>query len=334
MTIALALLAGVIAYLIAYALIRHADRLRLIDEPNARSSHQKRTPRGGGAGIFAAGLLVGAWLAWRYAWPTGAYVLALSSVIAVIGFLDDLYSLTARSRLAVQIGCCGLLILAMMPVQIWPSAVEWLGLALLLVLGVWWINLFNFMDGIDAIAATQGIFMLGAATILSLLNAPEAASNPAWIWMVSLLAAIVGFLLLNWPPAKIFMGDVGSTYVAFMILAFAVFSVGQGWLYPSTWAILGALFFTDATITLLTRIARGERWHAAHRSHAYQRLSRRWQGHRPVVAFAVAFNVLWILPLALLSIYWDKFESLFILLAYAPVVVGVVRVGGGRPDAA
>lgn len=334
MTIYLALLAGVIAYLIAYALIRHADRLRLIDEPNARSSHQKGTPRGGGAGIFAAGLLVGAWLAWRYSWPTGAYVLALSSVIAVIGFLDDLYSLSARSRLAVQIVCSALLILAVMPTHLWPSAAGWLGLALLLALGVWWINLFNFMDGIDAFAATEGIFMLGAAAILSLLTSPEAASDPAWIWMVALLAAIVGFLMLNWPPAKIFMGDVGSTYLAFMIFAFAVISVEQGWLYPSTWAILGALFFTDATITLLTRIARGERWHEAHRSHAYQRLSRRWKGHRPVVALAIAFNVLWILPLALLSVYWDKFESLFILLSYAPVVWGVVRVGGGRPDAA
>lgn len=334
MIASLALLSATVSFVVAYVLIRNADKLSLLDVPNARSSHQTSTPRGGGAGIFLAGTAMGAYLAWSHAWPLGGYVLALASIVAITGFLDDVYSLSARSRLLVQFFCCSLLYISAVPSALPVSPIGWIMLAMLLVLGVWWINLFNFMDGIDAIAATQGIFMLGAAAAISVLNAPEARFDPAWQWMLLLAAGVMGFLLLNWPPARIFMGDVGSTYLAFMVLALAIMSVSNGWLRGSTWAILGAVFFADATITLLTRMARGQRWHEAHRSHAYQRLARRWNSHRSVVALTITFNLLWALPLGLSTMAWVKYEYLFVLITYSPLVMGVMLLGGGKPDAA
>jgi Fuc2NAc and GlcNAc transferase len=89
---------------------------------------------------------------------------------------------------------------------------------------------------------------------------PDVVADPAWIWMLCIAAATVGFLLFNWPPAKIFMGDVGSTYLAFMIFALALFSVQAGWLSCAAWLVLAVVFATDATVTLLTCMARGERW--------------------------------------------------------------------------
>lgn len=335
MTLVLALISGAIAYSTAYALIRQAARWRLLDIPNTRSSHSRTTPRGGGAGIFFASTAIGAYLVWQHSLSLGWWVLALSTTIAATGFLDDLYSLSARSRFGIQIVCCAALLMTALPGTLGQAAaVNWLLLGLLLVLGVWWINLFNFMDGIDAIAATQAIFMLGAAAFLAALAAPSSVLDPAWLWMLATLAGTFGFLLLNWPPARIFMGDVGSTYLAFMIFSFAIISVSRGWLPWSTWVILGSAFIVDATITLLIRMARGEKWHQAHRSHAYQRLARRWASHLPVVLLLIAFNILWILPLALSTIYWQQFQFAAILLAYAPLALGVLFAGGGQSDAA
>ncbi|MCF7767863.1 MraY family glycosyltransferase [Achromobacter pulmonis] len=333
MILLLVLLAGAIAYSVAYALIRHAAWLRLLDVPNRRSSHSTATPRGGGMGIFAAGTSVGMYLVYQYSLPLGWQVLVLSTVIAATGFLDDLYSLSARARFAIQTLCCALLLVAALTNQTWPTHfMIGLQLGLVLVLGVWWINLFNFMDGIDGIAATQAIFMLGAAALIASASTPNSQSEPVWLWMVATLAGVMGFLLLNWPPARIFMGDVGSTYLAFMIFSFAIISISDNWLHWSTWVILGAAFAVDATITLLTRMLRGEKWHQAHRSHAYQRLARRWASHRSVVALLIAFNILWVLPLAFSTMYWDQFQYAAIMLAYAPPVAGVLLAGGGQSD--
>jgi Fuc2NAc and GlcNAc transferase len=97
---------------------------------------------------------------------------------------------------------------------------------------------------------------------------------------------------------------------------------------------LGALFAADATVTLVTRIARGERWHHAHRSHAYQRLSRRWRAHQPVTLLAIAINLLWLAPLAWACQLWPDFAWLIVAIAYAPLLAGAFALGAGRPDGA
>ena len=128
-----------------------------------------------------------------------------------------------------------------------------------------------------------------------------------------------------WPPAKIFMGDVGSTWLGFMLFALALLSVQACWLSYATWLVLAAVFVADATVTLLTRLLRGERWYEAHRNHVYQKLARRWGGHRPVTLLAVGINVLWLAPLAWACAAWPQWTFGWVLLAYAPLVVGAIE---------
>jgi Fuc2NAc and GlcNAc transferase len=207
---------------------------------------------------------------------------------------------------------------------------------LLLLAGVWWINLFNFMDGIDGIAGSQAVFMLLAGAGLAAWGRPDVTADPIWILMLCMAAAAIGFLCLNWPPARIFMGDVGSTYLAFIISALALATVQAGWLSYPVWLVLGAMFVSDATVTLLTRMIRHERWHAPHRSHAYQRLARHYgksgHTHLPVTLLTIGINILGLAPLAWACLAWPQWAWGFVVLAYAPLLAAVIALGAGKPD--
>jgi Fuc2NAc and GlcNAc transferase len=261
----------------------------------------------------------------------------LSLLVAAVGLYDDIRGLSVRIRFIAQLlACIGLLItLSPPPVLGLPGGFVLSGLPLLFILcafGVWWVNLFNFMDGIDGIAGGQGFFMLLFGAAAGLLAGPASLDQPLWWWLAGLAAATLGFLLHNWPPARIFMGDVGSTYLAFMILALALLSVGAGWMTYAAWLIIGAGFVADATVTLLRRMLAGERWYEAHRSHAYQILARRWRSHRAVSLLLLAVNAMWLAPLAWLSIQWPSWAWFFVLAAYGPLVAGAIFVGAGGVD--
>lgn len=333
-----------IAWGVAAWVRRRAEALRLVQIPNHRSSHVQPTPNGGGLGIVVAGSLAGLGLVLFLGWWLGGFVLGCAAVLAAVGLRDDMAHLPARVRFGVQVAVCvGLLVaLGDMPALALSVGLEfqvtgWILFGLLLLAGVWWINLFNFMDGIDGIAGTQAVFMLLAGAVLAAWSQPEAMSSPAWLLMLFVVAATVGFLLLNWPPAKIFMGDVGSTWLAFMVFALALLCVQAGWLSYAAWLVLAAVFVTDATVTLLTRMLRGERWYEAHRSHAYQRLSRRWQGdrkvgHRSVTLLVAAINGLWLAPWAWACVQWPVGSVAFVVAAYLPLVLASLWLGAGRPD--
>ena len=333
-----------IAWGVAAWVCRRAEALRLVQIPNHRSSHVQPTPNGGGLGIVVAGSLAGVGLVLFSGWVLGGFVLGFAAVLAAVGLRDDIKHLPARVRFGVHVVVCvGLLVaLGDMPALALRVGLEfqvmgWILFGLSLLAGVWWINLFNFMDGIDGIAGTEAVFMLLAGAVLAAWSQPEAMSSPAWLLMLFVVAATVGFLLLNWPPAKIFMGDVGSTWLAFMVFALALLSVQSGWLSYATWVVLAAAFVTDATVTLLTRILRGERWYEAHRSHAYQRLSRRWQGdrkagHRSVTLLVAAVNGLWLAPWAWACVQWPAGSVAFVVAAYLPLVLTALWLGAGRPD--
>lgn len=329
---------------VAAWVLRRAETLRLVQMPNHRSSHDYPTPNGGGLGIVVAGSLAGIALVLLSGWMVGGLLLGLAAVLAAVGLRDDMAHLPARVRFGVQVVVCvGLLVvLGDMPafalsVGLESQVTGWILFGLLLLAGVWWINLFNFMDGIDGIAGMQAIYMLLTGAVMALWANAEAVSSPVWMWMLCIAAAAVGFLLLNWPPAKIFMGDVGSTWLAFMVFALALLSVQSGWLSYAAWLVLAAVFVTDATVTLITRMLRGERWYEAHRSHAYQRLSRRWQGdrkvgHRSVTLLVAAVNVLWLAPWAWACMQWPAGSVAFMVAAYLPLVLAALWLGAGRPD--
>jgi Fuc2NAc and GlcNAc transferase len=142
----------------------------------------------------------------------------------------------------------------------------------------------------------------------------------------------VGFLLWNWPPAKIFMGDVGSGYLGYVIAVLALAAARDDPVALWVWLILGGVFFVDATVTLVRRVLRGDRIHQAHRSHAYQWLARRWGSHRRVIVIVTILNLLWLLPCAFLATLHPDHAVAIAVVALAPLVALAFAAGSGRRE--
>jgi len=256
---------------------RVAFKMGLKDVPNDRSAHVRPTPRGGGLVVVLLWLASISYLTIARGWdPLTFLPLVIGGlIVAAAGFLDDLYGLSPVLRLLLHILASCICVWALhrdaltnlggfldTPV----SLVFMIGLQVLSI--AWAINLFNFMDGTDGIAATEGIlvFVMGGA-FLSLSAKPELALT-AWL----LASALAGFLVRNWPPAKVFMGDVCSGFLGYAIAAIALIGEKNSGPPAILWWMLLSFFFFDASITLCRRFLRGEKWYAAHKIHAYQRL--------------------------------------------------------------
>lgn len=330
------LVAALLAWLAVAVVIRRSPVLGLLDRPDHRSSHTAVTPTGGGIAIVAVGTLAGCAALAGGAWKPGWLALLLALLLAGFSLRDDIRPLGAGTRLAVQsVAVAGLLaaVSADAPSSLPFASILGGGGAFVFVLlgGLWWINLFNFMDGIDGLAASEALFLLVVAAMLA--SGAGIGDEPVTLWMLCVAAATAGFLAHNWAPARIFMGDVGSTYLGFMILAFALWTVLDGRLSVPVWLVLAALFVTDATVTLVVRLMRGERPHEAHRSHAYQRLARRWRRHDRVSLVAMLVNLLWLAPLAMLAASHPRIGWAIVALAYTPVVFAIGWCGAGRAEA-
>ncbi|HEY2400293.1 MAG TPA: glycosyltransferase family 4 protein [Steroidobacteraceae bacterium] len=325
-----------VAFLLTFVMRRISLERGLMDVPNERSSHAIPTPRGGGVAIvigsivaFAVLSAVGAVDFRLFAALTGGGV-----AVAAVGLIDDRRALSARVRLVVHSAAA-----------LW--ALAWLGepcrphpgglgsvpeVAAYVVAGlgiVWTLNLYNFMDGIDGIAASEAVFVSWAGALLVLLTggSPSVAATA-----LAFGSACWGFLLWNWPPAKIFMGDVGSGYLGYMIAVLALAASRDSPLSLCTWLILGGAFFVDATVTLAHRLLRGEQVYEAHRSHAYQWLARRWGSHKSVTLTVIALNVLWLLPCAIFSAFYPGQALWMVLVALVPLAIIVILAGAGRRE--
>jgi UDP-N-acetylmuramyl pentapeptide phosphotransferase/UDP-N-acetylglucosamine-1-phosphate transferase len=278
----LALLAG-ISLLGTVIARRYALRRDLLDHPGERRSHVVSTPRGGGIGIVFAMLVAMGALAWRDHGQAAAMALAATGLLLVagIGWLDDHRPLSPWPRLAVHaIAACLLGAVAYRASGQAEAALFAFALAMVLV------NIWNFMDGIDGIASLQALVVACACALL--------ARDPSSRWLsLALAAACLGFLPMNLPRARIFLGDVGSGALGY-ILALAMVLAATGTGRPaslSTWMLVllpASAFLVDAALTLVSRIVRGERWWTPHVGHAYQRWARVVGSHWPVTfAYAV-----------------------------------------------
>jgi Fuc2NAc and GlcNAc transferase len=325
------LLVGIATWFLTGVLRHYAIAHRLLDVPNARSSHHVSTPRGGGAAIVLATSLALAWLSWSGGLGMPVGVLVASVLVATVGFVDDHRPLPATVRLVGHFTAAALAVASLggAPPLTLSGHVVTLGpagdvVAALFV--VWLLNLTNVKDGIDGITGSQVLTVCAVGAALYFLVAP---GSGRWREPAVLAGAAAGFLVWNWPPARIFMGDVGSGYIGFLV---AVLSLRAASVAPAlgwSWLILSGVFIVDATTTLLRRAARGERLFEAHRSHAYQHLALAWGSHRAVTLVVVGINTIWLAPLALLvATQWlDGFVGL--VLAYLPLTIGVVRLGAG-----
>lgn len=324
---------GLLAFAVTRFIRRHAAGLGLIAEPNERSSHATPTPSGGGLGIVAGGTLGAVALVWSL--PGWAFVVAvLSLAIALIGFLDDRRPVAPSLRLFSQFLLVGILVWVLGPIELSERIAPTLPIELItlaLVVGaVYWVNLFNFMDGIDGLAASEALFLLGAGVWLALDGGAVFGSE--LMWLAAIAAATLGFLVLNWPPARIFMGDAGSTYLGFMIALGALATIATGDLSLWQWLILAAVFVTDTTVTIARRLLLGENPLTAHRRHAYQRLSRRFGGHLPVTATIMVLNLVGLLPLAWWAGRNPDSAGLAALAAYLPLALLALVGGAGAPE--
>jgi Fuc2NAc and GlcNAc transferase len=331
--LALPLATAVAASALTGLLHRYAIRSGMLDRPNERSSHSLPTPRGGGVAIvIASGIAILALALLRVVEPHLATALLGGGIaVAVVGFLDDRHHVSVRVRLAIHVAaavwallwlCWGLVVGGR------QECFNSLGIIFGVLAVVWTLNLVNFMDGIDGIAASEAVFVAWSGCGLALYGGEPGSAAIS----LAFGAACLGFLLWNWPPAKIFMGDAGSGYIGFVIAVVALDAAARGAVALSVWAILGGVFIVDATVTLIRRMIAGESLHVAHRSHAYQRLARRWQSHRRVTVAVVMINLFWLLPWATAASLHPNWTAWVMAVALVPLVVITLAVGAGQRD--
>jgi UDP-N-acetylmuramyl pentapeptide phosphotransferase/UDP-N-acetylglucosamine-1-phosphate transferase len=279
---ALAVATGLLACLTTRLLIPVLARREILDRPNERSSHRVPTPRGGGIAVIGSVLLAWTVLARTESVPSGVVGITLGAVLlATVSWLDDLRGLSPVVRLLTQAAAVAIGIFVL------PGPRDLFYLAAIGLVWIWWINLFNFMDGIDGLAGSEAaaigagllLFACVGAGVDPTLRALAAAST----------GAVIGFLVWNWSPAKIFLGDVGSVPLGY-ILGFLLLdlAVRGHWRIA---LILPLYFLADATITLARRSLRGERVWQAHREHFYQQAVRRGLSHAAVVKRVIAADL-------------------------------------------
>ena len=266
-----------------------------LDQPNARSLHVRLTPRTGGLavilGVLVTGLIAGVSVAW---------LLLLLTLVAV-SLVDDIRGLSVFWRLFAQLMVCGIFVF------LYHQQLHyWLWLPVLLVL-IWMTNLYNFMDGADGLAGGMGLFGFSAYAIAFYLNGDILLSG----FCAAISASCLAFLLFNFHPAKIFMGDSGSIPLGFLAGAMGLVGCVQG--YWSTWfpLLVFSPFIVDATVTLIKRWRNGERLSQAHKSHYYQHLVQMGWGHKKTAVLEYMLMLLGsTCALAML-----KFSDAYILVA-------------------
>jgi UDP-N-acetylmuramyl pentapeptide phosphotransferase/UDP-N-acetylglucosamine-1-phosphate transferase len=309
--------------------LRWAPR-RMLDLPNARSSHTLPTPRGGGlviVGGFFIGLAV--WLATggslsprAIGWLVGALL------VAAVSFVDDLRTLPAAPRLLTHLIGAALLTLGAAEsgyMLVLPLAFVYVSLIT---------NVYNFMDGIDGLAALQAIVAGVALALAGLVIVNPLVSTAGGL----LAAASVGFLVYNLPPARLFMGDVGSTFLGFSLAGMTLLGsvgVGGGRLPIEFGFVVLAPFLFDSVVTLARRVLKGEQWYSAHRSHFYQRLVQSGLSHAQVTMLYTGLAIV-AAAAGLAGLNADPpARATLDLLAYAPMLAVVALVwrleGGAGP---
>jgi len=294
-----------------------ARRQGMLDVPGDRHSHDQATPRGGGAGLVLTVLLMSVALTRVYpsaAWMAG--ILPGFLLVALVGWWDDRVSLSARLRFAVQLAV-SLYLLWFLNTGLWEgpawavSLVLWLLAAVYLV---WMTNLYNFMDGSNGMAGLQGVF---AASVLAWLFY---RFDDASVSMTSLViaAACAGFLPWNLGNARVFMGDVASGALGFALGGLLVYGMASGAVSaPVAWLVM-LVFVTDATLTLIRRVLKGERWYNPHKQHLYQRLIARGWSHGRVVLLYQAINLSILMPAIAVAV---NFPALAMTLSVVATLV-------------
>lgn len=283
----------------------------LVDIPNDRSSHTVPTPHGGGIAIALTWFIGITYLFFTDSVNAVLYSsLMLGLLISFVSYIDDLYNLSAKSRLLAQTltALIGLYFLGgLNKIDLFFFVIDNSVITNIFAFFtiVWFINLYNFLDGIDGYAGSEAVFLAIAGFMLF-----------GGDHFLVLAAAVLGFLVWNWHKAKIFMGDVGSTLLGYNVAVFTIYYANQESSNLWIWIILFGLFWFDATITLFRRYKNGEQLSQAHKKHAYQRLVQSGWAHDKVVIFSIFANIM---LLGIVYMFTNQLVAFFIslMLLYA-----------------
>jgi Fuc2NAc and GlcNAc transferase len=299
---------------------------RLVDIPNERSSHSRVTPRGGGVSFVVLFLVATVLLGMLRGLPIGLPIRLIAALlagagVAFVGYLDDCNGLSIKLRLLVQLAATAitLFLICGNPFQTfhYPVALIAAGSVAAVILYTWLINLVNFMDGIDGLAASGAVCISGSCCLLLLMR--HGSDEISFLFGI-LACAVLGFLFWNWPGAHIFMGDAGSYFLGFSIGALMLLGIVRHelglWVVP----ILMGVFFIDSSATVFHRMRRGERWYKPHRLHGFQHAADVF-GHRTVTLSVMVINLFWLVPLAVLADTHPRYGFALLLLAWSPIVL-------------
>jgi Fuc2NAc and GlcNAc transferase len=308
---------------------------RWLDEPEARSAHKQPMPSSGGIAmvmVFVTGVV--------FYYVRGVLDAAESMIflgclpIALVGLIDDFTNLDFRWRLVIQFASAIFVVffagtLPAIQFGSWILDFSLLVQIMAVLAFVWLVNLFNFMDGIDGLAAGEALFVTLMSSLL-LIN----GGDPTVPAVALLLASVaMGFLIWNWPPAKIFMGDVGSNFLAYSLGAVAVISIAKGSMNPWSWLLLLGVFVVDATYTLTYRIVHRQRWYEAHSGHGYQHGARLVNSHSYVTLAVLVINCVWLAPLAWLAGLAPGQGFYLTVVGYLPLTLLAWKLQAGVPAA-
>ncbi len=315
-------LASIFSVIACWIYIVLAKKMHWIDYPNVRSAHSSPVISGGGIAIYTVFLIIGIFFSnFGEIEFFNKLLFPLLGILVVVGFVDDLYELKIISRLLIYFSISCLAIFIFGSENNYPSLsfAEFFFASLCFCL---FINLYNFIDGIDGLLATNSIISLVIAVLLLILSsAPENL-----IFYCSILAAVqFGFLMFNWAPAKLFMGDAGSIPTGFLMGAIAIETSASDFLPAAAWIIIFSPFLTDSLGTLIFRLIRLENIFKSHSSHMYQRLARHWKSHKRVVFIMAIFQFLWCAPLAYFVTIYDDYDIYLVTLTYVPLFLALLK---------
>lgn len=326
----------ILAFAMTYFMRAYALKKNIIDNPNERSSHSIPTPRGGGVAVVCSYLLALIILMYSQQLTVhiGLTLMAAGFVIALLGFLDDHGHINSMLRLAIHFLVAISVVISLGGFSE-VTAFNGLQLGFLaniiaVLFLVWLLNLYNFMDGINGIASVEAITTVVSMAILYYVLNTTLNSDILWL----LAACVFGFLLWNFPKAKIFMGDACSGFLGLTLGILALIALKENLALFCAWIICLGVFVVDATYTLIKRVLSGYKMYDAHRSHSYQILSRKWGSHTPVTLAVAAINLLWLLPLAYYTVTQPlAYPEFMVLVAYLPLILIALKLKAGHPDA-
>lgn len=331
---------GMVIFLLNIAftklLMNSAKKIGILDHPNDRSSHSQPTPRGGGL-VFSTILIVcsfGAYISDSGFKLISTVLLVGGPIVVAIGWLDDRYKLSATLRLVVHFYSA--ICVIGISTGWFHESVRFLFLPDIFLLNIifcilfisWFVNLYNFMDGADGLASSTAV--VGSLAMAFLCY--ESGADRIGIAYIFIACSVAGFLVYNWYPAKLFMGDSGSYFLGFCFASLAIIGKVESGIsmYPSI--IIFGFFIVDATYTLIMRFLRKQNLYQAHNQFGFHKLMKKGWSHRQVSILYSAVVLFWLFPWAYLSLKYPQFSFFIIALSYLPLLIFEVYNKAGQPS--